>query len=150
MSAAELDSFVKLAALACQVPMVMLTFPDQGGDCCGALLGMADGQRSWQGALSAAITAARERVQVADASTNEQLRHCDLVAGPPYIKCFAGVPIALAGGEMVGVLTVADTLPKTLDASQLAALDLLARHIAASIKQRSDLRKQADSLAREL
>ncbi|NQD94803.1 EAL domain-containing protein, partial [Pseudomonas sp. CrR25] len=42
------------------------------------------------------------------------------------------------------------TLPKTLDASQLAALDLLARHIAASIKQRSDLRKQADSLAREL
>lgn len=109
LSVVELDSFVKLAALACQVPMAMLTFPDQGGDWCGALLGMADGENAWQGALSAAVTTAQERIQVADASTNERLRHCELVAGPPFIKCFAGVPIALAGGEMVGVLAVADT-----------------------------------------
>ncbi|MNF29788.1 Cyclic di-GMP phosphodiesterase Gmr [compost metagenome] len=150
LPAAELDGYIKLAALACQMPMVMLTFPDQDGDWCGALLGMADGENSWKGALSAAVTAARERVQVADASTNERLRHCDLVAGPPYIKCFAGAPIALAGGDVIGVLAVADTLPKALDTSQLEALDLLARQIAASIEQRSGLRDLADRLAREL
>ncbi|EPJ0602629.1 sensor domain-containing phosphodiesterase [Pseudomonas aeruginosa] len=150
LSAAELDGLVKLAALTCQVQMAMLTFPDQGGDWCGALLGMADGENAWQGALSAAVTTAQERIQVADASTNERLRHCALVAGPPFIKCFAGVPIALAGGEMVGVLAVADTLPKPLDASQLEALELLARHIAASIEQRRGQRELADRLAREL
>ncbi|WPC03871.1 EAL domain-containing protein [Pseudomonas benzenivorans] len=150
LPAAELDSFVKLTALACQMPIVMLIFPVQDSDGCGALLGMADGERYWQGALSAAITAAQERVQVADASTNEQLRHCDLVAGPPYIKCFASVPIALAGRDPAGVLAVADTLSKALDASQLEALELLARQITASIEQRSDLRELADRLTREL
>lgn len=150
LPAAELDSCIKLAAIACQLPLVMLTFPSKDGDWCGALLGMGDGEIPWKGSLSVIVDAANERVQVADASTSEPLRHCDLVAGPPYIKCFAGVPIALAGGDVIGVLAVADTLPKALDASQLEALDLLARQIAGSIEQWTGRRELADRLAQEL
>lgn len=145
----ELDGYLRLAAIACQVPMVMLTFRDQEGEWFGAKLGVACEEVPREGSLSAVVTKRNALVNVADATVNELVRHCALVVGPPHIRLFAGVPIALAGGDTIGVLAVADTVPKTLDSAQIEALRLLARHIAALLEHRTSMRSLLDSAAKE-
>lgn len=145
-----LNDSIRLAAIACQVPMAMLTFLDENGQWYGAMQGLSAGDSPGNGSLSAAVATANERIQVADASTSERLRHCDLVAGPPYIKFFSGVPIALAGRNVIGVLAVADTRPRALDASQLEALELLTRQITASIEHRAGMRALKERITQGL
>lgn len=145
----ELDGYIRLAAIACQVPMVMLTFQDQEGEWLGAALGMTCENIPRKGSLSAVVRERNELVNVADAAASELIRHCDLVAGPPYIRLFAGIPISIADGGMIGVLAVADTVPKTLESAQIEALRLLALQIATLLVHRTYVRSLRDSVAKE-
>ena len=145
----ELDGYIRLAAIACQVPIVMLTFLDSEGEWFGAKLGVACEEIPRDGSLSAVVADSNERLHVEDASTDQRLLHCGLVAGPPHIRGFAGVPMPIAGSTVVAVLSVADTEPKTLDASQLEALGLLAGQIAALIEHRTCVRSLVDTAASE-
>lgn len=145
----ELDGYIHLAAIACQVPMVMLTLCDQEGEWCGAKLGVDGEDIPREGSLSAVVRARHELVNVEDAAASELIRHCTLVVGPPYIKFFAGIPVSVADGGMIGVLAVADTVPKALDSVQVEALRLLARQIAALLEQRAYVRHLQDAAAKE-
>ncbi|MCY1273688.1 diguanylate cyclase (GGDEF) domain protein [compost metagenome] len=128
----ELDEFTRLAAIACQVPMAMLTVLDGDQERFASKLGVECGEISRQESLSAVVLACNELVHVEDASTSGLLNRCTLVAGPPHIRLFAGIPISVAGHQATGVLSVADTAPRNLGTSQLEALRLLAHQVERS------------------
>ncbi|MBD2835575.1 EAL domain-containing protein [Pseudomonas sp. JM0905a] len=128
----ELDEFTRLAAIACQVPMAMLTLLDDDQERFASKLGVECGEISRQESLSAVVVASNELVHIEDASTSELLNRCALVAGPPHIKLFAGVPISAAGYQVSGMLSVADIVPRNLGTSQVEALRLLAHQVERS------------------
>ncbi|WP_330114037.1 EAL domain-containing protein [Pseudomonas sp. JS3066] len=145
----ELDAYVRLATIACQVPIAMLTFLDREREWFGAKLGLELGEMPRAASLNAVVVASNELVHVEDASTNELLQHCTLVTGPTGIRLFAGVPLAVAERGVIGVLSVADTAKRSLDESQVEALCLLAGQISNLLQHRASLRSRLEAASKE-
>ncbi|MDH4561128.1 EAL domain-containing protein [Pseudomonas sp. BN411] len=143
----ELDGYLRLAAIACQVPIALLGFLDTEREWFVAQYGLECGEIPRPLSLSAAVTEAGHLLQVPDAIASERLRHCRLVEGPPHVRCFAGIPIAVPGQGMVGVLSVADTEVRHLDATGMEALQLLADQITTLLRQRNRMRNLLDAAA---
>lgn len=66
-------------------------------------------------------------VEVPDTWHDARFADHPLVQGAPYIRFYAAVPLALAGGELVGTLCVLDRLPRRLRERQREALVTLSR-----------------------
>lgn len=66
-------------------------------------------------------------VEVPDTWHDARFADHPLVQGAPYIRFYAAVPLALAGGERVGTLCVLDRLPRRLRERQREALVTLSR-----------------------
>ena len=67
-----------------------------------------------------------EPMIVPDARLDERFWDNPLVVGEPYIRFYAGHPLAGPGGHNVGTLCIADRRPRSLDAGQLAIFRQLA------------------------
>ncbi|MHC5352362.1 putative bifunctional diguanylate cyclase/phosphodiesterase [Metapseudomonas furukawaii] len=145
----ELDGYVRLAAIACRVPIAMLTFLDKEREWSGGTLGVASGEGPRAGSLSAVVVESNALVHVEDASSNALLQHCALVADSPRIRLFAGVPLTVAERDVTGVLSVADTEKRRLDAAQVEALRLLAGQISNLLQHRASLRNRLEAAGRE-
>jgi diguanylate cyclase (GGDEF)-like protein len=79
---------------------------------------------------------------VEDALADARFADNPLVRGEPRIRFYAGAPLALAGGEVVGTLCVIDRQPRTLDDLQRQTLRVLARLVVTEFelrRQRRDL-----------
>ncbi|MCY1286849.1 diguanylate cyclase (GGDEF) domain protein [compost metagenome] len=145
----ELDGYIRLAAIACQVPIAMLTFLDKEREWFGANLGVASEEVPRACSLSAVVAESNEAVHVEDASTNGLLQHCALVAGSPWIRLYAGVPLTVAEPDVIGVLSVADTVKRSLDPLQVEALRLLAGQISNLLQHRASLRSRLEAASKE-
>ena len=145
----ELERVIRVAAIACHVPMAMLAFLDEEGEWFAAKLGVESEGIPREGSLSVAVMAFNELVEVADATTSELFRDCDLVAGAPHIKFFAGIPIPGAGSHVTGVLSVADTVSKKLEAPQREALYLLAHHVKSLLEHQTRVSSLQEAVTTE-
>lgn len=70
---------------------------------------------------------------IENASADERFADNPLVTGAPFIRFYAGAPLAAADGHRVGTLCLIDTKPRQLDATDLAILaslrDLVAEEL---------------------
>ncbi len=66
-------------------------------------------------------------MQVTDALADVRFADNPLVTGAPHMRFYAGMPLTLSDGSVVGTLCVADTRPRQLDESQLDELRRLGR-----------------------
>jgi PAS domain S-box-containing protein len=69
-------------------------------------------------------------VWIADARDEPLWRDTPAVAGPPYLRFFAGAPIALATGARIGSLQAYGRAPRPFDERAVRALDDLAAFVA--------------------
>ena len=116
-------------------------------DLCGApisLVGFVDGTRVWFKArvgfdpaelpmaelgFGAAIVESGEPLEVADATGDERFSGLPLVAGEQGIRFFAGAPLVVPEGPVIGFLGVLDSKPRVLTGQQRDGLRALARQI---------------------
>ncbi len=73
-------------------------------------------------------------VQVPDADQDGRVLHHPLVTGDDTIRSFAGAPLVLSSGHVVGFLTVMDREPRGFDDVQVRNLSVLADLVAARIE----------------
>ncbi|WP_165350380.1 PP2C family protein-serine/threonine phosphatase [Xylanimonas protaetiae] len=57
-------------------------------------------------------------VEIADLRADERFRQYPIVAGPPRVRFYAGVPLHAASGAKVGVLCILDLVPRDLGPTQ--------------------------------
>jgi diguanylate cyclase (GGDEF)-like protein len=64
---------------------------------------------------------------IQDARDDQRFRDNPLVTGPPNIRFYAGCPLALSNGELIGTLCIIDRVPRTLEGQDQAILRDLAK-----------------------
>ena len=138
-SAAEVafDEVVRLAAQLCATPFAMVGFVDAERTWFKAQVGFTDPEMPRNASLCA--LAIDGPLVIEDTLTNPRFSDHPLVAGPPHVRFFAGVPLRTADGHAIGALSVVDLRPRPLTAEQEFGLHALARTATRQI----DLRRHA-------
>jgi PAS domain S-box-containing protein len=88
------------------------------------------------------------RLTIEDAQAHPVLKDHPMVAGPPFLRFFAGVTISNSKGEPVGAAGVMDSKPRpALTESEMATLDHIAAIAGSMFDQTTAQRVQAERLA---
>jgi len=131
------DDLVLLAANICQTPIALISLVDTGRQWFKSKLGLAASETPRDVAFcSHAILEPEQVFSVPDARSDPRFAQNPLVTGDPNVGAYAGAPIVMASGDVLGTLCVIDTVPRTLTAAQHASLQALARQAAGHFELR--------------
>ncbi len=146
------DQFTALAAAAFNVPIALISLVDQERQWFKSRHGLAVQETPRSMAFCAHAIAAEGCMVVEDAALDSRFRDNPLVTGAPHIRFYAGQPVHSRSGHPVGTLCIIDTVPRSLDAGQLAMLRSLAGLVEAELNRDSleRLRQYAESALHEL
>ncbi|WIM98372.1 GAF domain-containing sensor histidine kinase [Actinoplanes oblitus] len=132
----DFDDIVKLAAQLCDKPIAMITLVDRdrqwfkarvGTDLCGS---------ARDDSICAHAMYGDDVMQVPDARLDARFAEIPTVAGPPFIRFYAGAPLVTPYGRPLGTLCVADAEPGLLTPAQQHGLRALARHVVNQLELR--------------
>lgn len=127
-SDAFLDEVVKIAALYFNTPICLITILDRKRQWFRARIGTDLQETPRADSFCAYSVAIGESVEVCDAQQDERFRCNPLVTGEPGIRYYAGVPLVLEGGLVLGNLCVIDTQPRPpMSAADMAMLQQIGR-----------------------
>lgn len=125
-SDAFLDEVVQIAARYFAAPICLITIVDRKRQWFRARAGTDLQQTPRADSFCAYSVAISESVEVCDAQQDERFRDNPLVTGEPGIRYYAGVPLILANGLVLGNLCVIDTQPRApMPAADMAILQQL-------------------------
>jgi PAS domain S-box-containing protein len=134
---AEFDALVRAAAAVCNVPVSLISLVDQDRQWFKANHGLAGTTQTSRATAFCAHTVARgELYEIDDAASHPQFSSNPLVTGEPNIRFYAGAPVRLCNGDVVGTLCVIDRTPRHLDDPQREVLKQLAVAVARALEGR--------------
>lgn len=127
MPEAEFDDIVSLAAELCGTPISLVSLVDSNRQWFKARHGLDAEQTGRSMSFCGHAILQPDLFEVQDAQADPRFAGNPLVVGDPHIRFYAGVPLALAGGQRVGTLCVIDSRPRQLSGTQRRQLAKLAR-----------------------
>ncbi|MCW2293527.1 MULTISPECIES: EAL domain-containing protein [Pseudomonas] len=123
-----LDEVVKMAAMYFKTPISLITILDRKRQWFRARVGTELQETPRSDSFCAYSVAIGESVEVCDATLDPRFRCNPLVTGDPGIRYYAGVPLALDNGIILGNLCVIDTEPRQpMSAGDMAMLQQMGR-----------------------
>ncbi len=132
------DCLVRMAAEALGTPIALATLVDEARVWLKARIGTDATQTPREGSFCSTTIDCREMLVVEDAALDPRFVLSSLVT-VDGIRFYAGAPVMLADGEVVGAVCVLDTIPRPApDAAGTALL----RGLAAAVGHLLDLRRQ--------
>ena len=145
------DAFARLAANVCGVPIALISLVDRERLFFKANLGLGElTQTSREHAFCAYAILQDGLFEVPDATLDERFRESPLVTGEPSIRFYAGVPLVVPTGEVLGTLCVMDVKPHHLTIEQRTGLRSIADAILDQFESRRALLRLFDSSRAEL
>lgn len=130
------DELTQLAAQICQTPIASVTLLDEKRQWFKSIVGLSVCETPRAIAFCDHAIRGTEIMVVPDARLDPRFAANPLVTGDPRIRFYAGVPLIGVDGFVLGTLAVLDRQPRELDASQLAALRLLANQAMDQLEMR--------------
>ncbi len=140
------DDLTALAAQVLSMPIALVSLVDSDRQWFKSFHGVSVRETPRSMAFCDHTIRAHEVMVVADATSDPRFADNPLVTGEPHIRFYAGAPLVNPDGFVLGTLCVMDQQPRTLDAQQLATLDMLARQVMAQL----ELRKRHVALSNAL
>lgn len=119
------DRIVSFAAAEFDVPIALLSLVDKDRQWFKARVGLDVCETSRELAFCAYALHASTPLAVPDASLDARFADNPLVTGAPGIRFYAGAPLCLDNGLILGTLCIIDTAPRELDAMDLRILEAL-------------------------
>jgi GAF domain-containing protein len=150
------DDLTGLAASICGTPIALISLVDEDRQWFKSKIGLEVSQTPRVDAFCAHSIMSPELFVVPDASQDPLFASDPLVIGEPYIRFYAGAPLAAPNGHNLGALCVIDQVPRQLSSDQLEALRILSRQVIAQVvlgKNLRDLRialKAREDLERDM
>lgn len=119
------DRIVAFAAEEFDVPFALISLVDSDRQWFKAKIGLGVCETPRGTSFCGHAILSHEVMVVPNAILDERFFDNPMVIGEPHIRFYAGAPLELEHGKRVGTLCLIDTLPKTLDALDLAILGTL-------------------------
>ena len=138
------DDLLRLAVHICDVPMAAIGFLDHTRHWFKAAIGL--GQAEWpkDRSLCAATLAAQRPLIIPNTLAAPESATHPLVIGAPFVRFYAGIPLATEEGVILGTLALFDQRPRHLTPKQEQAILAL----GARIMDQLDLRRRTHQLAK--
>lgn len=121
------ESFDRIAAIAAalfHVPIVQIGFFHDHARWLKAAIGVPLSVMPREQTLCQHAADADGTLVIADARENPAFRALPAVAGPTGVRFYAGTPIRMPEGTVVGTLCIADTIVRDLSAQEQALLKI--------------------------
>lgn len=110
------DRIAQLAKAACNTQMAVVSLVDEHRQWFKAAEGLTDSETPREDAFCAHALGSLATLWVEDARLDPRFADNRLVAGEPFIRFYAGAPIRLSSGYIVGTVCVIDPEPRPYDA----------------------------------
>lgn len=145
----EFDRMVQAAAAVCKAPIALISLIDAERQWFKAEVGFPGmRQTSRDIAFCAHAVCADALFEVPNATLDPRFADNPLVAGDLSLRLYAGAPITLGAGEVIGTLCVIDHVPRMLDAMQKELLMCLSVTAEQALEARRILRMSTALLPR--
>lgn len=128
------DDLARLAAQICGAPIAMMTLIDEDRQWIKARMGVVNAAANRQEAICAHTILEDRLLIVPDLRADP--RFCDnaLVTGDLKVRFYAGAPLRMSSGHLLGSLCVLDRTPRTLTRDQQESLRALSRQVVAQME----------------
>jgi diguanylate cyclase (GGDEF)-like protein/PAS domain S-box-containing protein len=134
---AQFDALVQAASLVCGTPISLISLIDVDRQWFKANVGLPGViETPRDAAFCAHAVLGDDLLEVPDARQDIRFHDNPLVSGNPDIRFYAGMPLRMPGGEVIGTLCVIDREPKHLNETQKSVLRLLASAVQSALQQR--------------
>lgn len=131
----EFDALVRAASLACATPISLISLIDEHRQWFKANIGMSGvTETSREISFCAQTILGTGLMEVEDAASDPRFADNPLVTGDPKIRFYAGAPLRIADGTVLGALCVIGHSPMKLSDDQREILRCLASAAALSIE----------------
>lgn len=138
----DLDALVRTAATICGTPMSLVSLVGADKQWFRANYGLTGVDSTPRNVSFCAHTIqGRDVMVIPDTSADSRFAANGLVTGAPHISFYAGAPLRLSSGEMVGALCVIDTVPRHLTPAQVTLLSDLGKVAVTILENKRDARK---------
>ena len=141
------DDLTLLASYICETPIALITLIDTDRQWFKSRVGVSAAETSRSISFCSHAIEQAGLYIVPDATTDAKFRDNPLVTGDPHIRFYAGAPLITPTGQALGTLCVIDSVPRTLTAPQIEALEALRRQVQAQLELRVNLMDLERALA---
>lgn len=138
------DVFEKIIAMTSEyfnVPIALISIVGEHEQWFRARIGIDEKSTPRDVSFCAHSLLDKEPLEILDARTDERFKDNPMVAGPPYIRYYAGAPLLTDDGFSLGSLCIIDTLPRVAmnsrDARMLVHLSELVIMRAMGLRSRN-------------
>ncbi len=145
---AHFDGITRLAALALDAPIALISLVDRDRQWFKSRYGLATEQTGRDVSFCGHAIEARATLVVPDATDDLRFVDNPLVSGDPHVRFYAGVPLMSPDGHMLGTLCAIDRKPRELTPMQRETLELLATQVMALLELRRVGRELRDERQR--
>jgi GAF domain-containing protein len=140
------DDMTALAAYLCNVPIAVISLVDKSRQWFKSKLGLNERETPRDVAFCAHAILQSEPLIVRDALKDSRFADSALVTRAPYIRFYAGFPLASPEGFALGTLCAIDRKPRQLSAEQKQAMQSLSRQVMALLELRRVSTRLAEAL----
>ncbi|SDM69545.1 PAS domain S-box-containing protein [Methylobacterium phyllostachyos] len=146
------DDVVRLATRLCSVPVALVSLVSRERQWFKARVGFDASETDLDRSVCKLALTAPDLLTIPDLAADPRTAGNPLVSGDPHIRFYAGAPLRLDGGLVIGSLCVIDTVPRPegLTPEQADDLRALARQVVAQLDLRIALRTRNAALAAEV
>lgn len=142
------DDLARLAAQVCGAPMAVISFMDRDRQWFKSHYGLRVREYPRQDTFCAQVLCEEDLLVVPDTADDARFVNSPAVTSDDeQARFYAGAPLRVPSGHVLGALSVLDRRPRTLDAGQRESLRALARQVVAQLELRrsiADLKRAAD------
>jgi transcriptional regulator with PAS, ATPase and Fis domain len=132
------EDAVKIASYVCGTPIALVSLVDEQRQWFKARIGLDVPETSRDVSFCAHTLQDATTMVVPDTFADVRFVDNPLVTGDPFIRFYAGAPLTIDGGNVLGTLCVADREVRELEPHQLEILESLSRIVSRELQLRRE------------